>query len=841
MKKIFLFAAVFFTVTAGFAQIKSPEQFLGYQVGTRFTRHDKIVEYFKYIASAAPSIVKLEQYGETNEHRPLYLAFVSTADNINNLENIRLNNLRLAHLTKDKMMPTEQTPAIVWLSYNVHGNEAASSEASMLTLFALVDPANQQTKEWEKNTVIVIDPCLNPDGRDRYVNWYNSMVGAKYNPEYIAREHQEPWPGGRSNHYNFDLNRDWAWQTQVESQQRVAQFNKWLPQVHVDYHEQGYNDPYYFAPAAKPYHEVLTKWQRDFQVTIGKNHAKYFDKNGWLYFTNIRFDLFYPSYGDTYPLYNGSIGMTYEQGGIRAGLGIITHEKDTLTLVDRVLHHFTTSLSTIEVSSQNASKLVQEFHTFYNNAVSGSIGQYKTYVIKNNPGDEQRIQSLMALLDKNNIQYGSASGSGKGYHYQNKKEENFTINSGDLVVTAAQPKAAMVKVLLEPQSKLEDSATYDITAWSLPYAYGLDAYATKQMIPVKMGDVLPGFVNNNAEDAYGYVIRWEGVASARTIATLLAKGVKMRFSQEPFAVNGQNFGRGSVIITKKGNAVFGNTLWKEVAAVCNENKVKMNEVNTGMVQKGFDFGSDLIHALIAPKVAMLTGEAVSSTAAGDVWSFFDNELNYKLTLINATDFNRIDWSDIDVLILPDGYYRFLNDKESSAQFKQWIEKGGRVIALENAAAQLTKQDWSILKSKTEDEDKSKEKNKDEYADLQPFENRERGPLANSTPGAIFKVDVDNTHPLMYGYPSYYYTLKMDDNVYEFMKDGGWNAGVMKKENQMSGYVGYKLSPRLKDGLLFGVQDLGNGNITYLSDNVLFRNFWENGKLMFCNAVFMVGQ
>ena len=842
MKKIFLTTFVSILISFCFAQIKSPEQFLGYKIGTRFTRHDKIVEYFKYIAEASPATVKLQQYGETNEHRPLYLAFISTTDNINNLENIRQNNMRLAHLAKDKMMPTEETPALVWLSYNVHGNEAASSEASMLTLFELVDPANNKTKEWLKNTVVIIDPCLNPDGRDRYVNWYNSMVGSNYNPDNIAREHREPWPGGRSNHYNFDLNRDWAWQTQKESRERVAQYNKWLPQVHVDFHEQGYNDPYYFAPAAKPYHEVLTKWQRDFQVTIGKNHAKYFDKNGWLYFTNIRFDLFYPSYGDTYPLYNGSIGMTYEQGGIGAGLGIITHEDDTLTLVDRVQHHFTTSLSTVEIASQNASKLVQEFHTYFNNAVSGSVGEYKTYVIKNKPEDAERIHSLIQLLDKNGIQYGTGSGSGKGYNYQNKKEEAFTFSKGDMLVSAAQPKAALVKVLFEPQSKLEDSATYDITAWSLPYVYGVEAYATKQMISAGPGTIVPDFVNNPSADAYGYVIRWQGISSAKAVAQLLEKGIKMRFSEEAFQVSGQDFGRGSVIITKKGNAAFGNDLWKTVSDICNQNSIQINAVTTGMVNKGFDFGSDLIHALKAPKVAMLTGEGVTSTAAGDVWSFFDNELKYKITLINASDFSRIDWNNIDVLILPDGRYRFLNDKESEAQFQHWIENGGRVIALESAVAQLSKQDWSVIKSRTEAKDEEGDnKKKDEYAALLPFENRERGPLSSSTPGAIFKVDVDNTHPLMYGYPNYYYTLKMDDAVYEFIKEDGWNAGVLKKENQLAGYVGYKLLPRLKDGLLFGVQDLGNGTVTYLSDNVLFRNFWENGKLMFCNAVFLVGQ
>ena len=332
------------------AQLKSPEEFLGYKIGTRFTPHWRIVSYYNHVAQAVPGLVKLQQYGETNEHRPLYLAFVSAQENISNLENIRLNNIRLASLSKDKMAAIENTPALVWLSYNVHGNESSSSESSMLTLFALVDPKNTQTREWIKNTVVIIDPCVNPDGRDRYVNWFNSVVGSQSNPRLDAREHREPWPGGRTNHYNFDLNRDWAWQTQVESQQRMAIYNQWLPQVHVDYHEQGINQPYYFAPAAQPYHEAITKWQRDFQTTIGKNHAKYFDQNNWLYFTREVFDLFYPSYGDTYPVYNGAIGMTYEQGGGGAGgLGVNTDEGDTLTLYDRAIHNFTTSLSKIEI------------------------------------------------------------------------------------------------------------------------------------------------------------------------------------------------------------------------------------------------------------------------------------------------------------------------------------------------------------------------------------------------------------------------------------------------------------------------------------------------------------
>ncbi len=712
----------------------------------------------------------------------------------------------------------------------------------MMTLFALNDPANTDAQSWLRNTVVIIDPCLNPDGRERYLNWFNSVVGKNYNPVNIAREHREPWPGGRSNHYNFDLNRDWAWQTQVESQQRMMQYNQWLPQVHVDFHEQGVNQPYYFAPAAQPYQEVITKWQRDFQETIGKNHAKYFDRNNWLYFTKEIFDLLYPSYGDTYPLYNGSIGMTYEQGGGPAGgLGANTDEGDTLTLYDRALHHFTTGMSTIETASLHAGELVKQYRKFFNDAVNGVVGEYKSYVIKNVPGDAERIAALMKLLNNNGIQYGSGSGSARGYNYQTKKEEAFTIANGDLIVNTSQPRAAMVKVLFEPETKLVDSATYDITAWAMPYVYGLTAYASRQSITVSTGKVLPDFVNNVPQNVYGYVIRWQGVASAKTVAQLLQAGVKLRFTETPFTANGQSFGAGAVIIIKKGNERFGNSIWKTVSDICNENEVKLNEVNTGLVEKGYDFGSSYVHPMNAPRVALLTGEGVSANAAGELWNFFDNELKYRVTLINASDVSRINWSDIDVLIMPDGRYKFLSDKDVAEQFHQWIENGGRVVALESAVSQLAKQDWSVIKSKNDADSNDAKKDKDDYSALLQFDCRERDMLSNSTPGAIFKVNIDNTHPLMFGYPKYYYTLKMDNSVYEFIREGGWNAGVLKKENQLAGYVGYKLNPKLKDGLLFGVQELGNGTVSYLTDDVMFRNFWENGKLMFCNAVFMVGQ
>lgn len=817
------------------AQLKSPGEFLGYSLGTRYTPHWKIVAYFQHVADQLPNMMQLQRYGETNEGRPLLLAFVSSPGNMQNLESVRQRNIELTQNAATRSS-YDGYPVIVWLSYNVHGNETSGSEAAMKTLYALVDPANQKTKDWLRSTVVIIDPCLNPDGRDRYVNWFNSVVGKKMNPERAAREHREPWPGGRTNHYNFDLNRDWAWQTQVESRQRAKIYHRWMPQVHVDYHEQGINEPYYFAPAVQPLHEVITQWQRDFQVTIGRNNAKYFDQRGWLYFTKEFFDLFYPSYGDTYPVFNGSIGMTYEQGGGGAGgLGVINDEGDTLTLFDRVEHHFTTSLSTIEVSAQHAGRLVSEFHRFFSEGLQRGVGEYKAYVIRNDSRDSERIAALLRLLDKNEIRYGRApsTGSSRGYNYQTGREESFGFLAGDIIVPGLQSRSAMVKVLFEPRSKMTDSATYDISAWSLPYAYGLTAFASRDRVP--FASFAASEISRNAETTYGYVLPWKGISTVRMVGQLLQRGILLRYAEQPFELDGHRFDRGAIIVLRTANSAFGPGLWRMVRHLADSNGIRIYPVSTGFVDMGPDFGSEKVRPFRAPRVALLTGEGVSPNAAGEVWHFFEKELDYPVTLINANDFGRVNWTDYNVLIMPSGNYRFLNEKQQADELKNWVNRGGRLIALEQAVSQLARAEFGIRLKKTEEE-----KDTSEYQPLRVFENRERDFISGITPGSIWKVELDNTHPLAFGYPDYYFTLKMDDNIYEFIRQGGWNVGVLKQSGQVAGFVGARLQNRLRDGLLFGVQNMGEGTVTYLADNVLFRNFWENGKLMFCNAVFLVG-
>ena len=829
--------------------LESPEKFLGYPQGSRYTSHYQIVQYFKAVAASQPGKVKLFTYGNTYEGRPLTVAFISTEENIRNLENIRLNNLRLASLKKDNIQGTESTPVLVWLSYNVHGNEPSSSEAAMKTIHALLDPASPQAGNWLKNTVVVIDPCINPDGRDRYANWQNGVANLVPDPNPQSREHREPWPGGRINHYYFDLNRDWAWQTQTESKQRMKLYNEWLPQVHVDFHEQGYNQPYYFAPAAEPYHEVITPWQREFQQMIGKSNAKYFDQKGWLYFTKERFDLFYPSYGDTYPTFNGAIGMTFEQGGgPRGGKAVQVEDGDTLTLADRIEHHYTTGLSTIEVSSLNAARLVKEFRKFFSDGINGNALEYKYYIVRTKSSMGNEGGTLGEYLRNNGLEYGftTTKTTAKGFNYLSGKEESFTINQNDLVIPAQQPRGAMVKVLFEPISKLSDSATYDITAWSLPYAMGLEAYAVKDKLALgglisKLSST-PGLaVTDNSKAAYAYVIPWTGIGSATLLSQLLKAGVKMRYAENSFEINGRKFEKGSLIITRAANKSQGEKLFS-ILTQCIIQSPDFHEsimpVSSGFVDKGFDIGSDRVRFINAPRVALLSGEGVSPNSTGEIWHFFEQQLKYPVSVFNANDLGQINWKSFDVLILPDGNYRFLNDKALMEDLKSWVQQGGRLIALENAVNQLSNQEWSIKKKKT---DTIKEPTKIDYSVLKKYEDREKDFLSNSIPGAVYKVELDNTHPLAFGYATSYYTLKQDDNLYEFIRDGGWNIGVIKKNSYVTGFAGVNTKEKLKDGMVLGTQDFGRGTIIYFADDPIFRGFWENGKLLLANAIFMVGQ
>lgn len=837
----FLAFGLFFIALSAKAQedVQSPSGFLGYELGTHWTPHYKVLNYFRHVAEISP-MVELQQYGTSNEGKELVIAKISSVENMSRLTEIRTNNLRRTGLVDGE--PSGDRIAVVWLSYNVHGNETSSSEAALKTIYELVRPGNSETKQWLQNTVVIIDPMINPDGRDRYVHWYTETAAGRQNINRDAREHREPWPGGRTNHYYFDLNRDWAWLTQKESRHRTEIYQQWMPHIHVDFHEQGINSPYYFAPAAVPFHNAITEWQRNFQFTIGKNHARYFDENGWLYFTREVFDLFYPSYGDTYPIFNGAIGMTYEQaGGGSAGLGVLKEEGDTLSLKDRLMHHYTTGLSTVEITSKNADRVIEEFAAYYQTSRNNPEGEYKTYVIKSDTTDA--LTDMLGLLEQHKVQYGQATESGtySAYNYRSGQAERVEVKERDLVISAYQPKSVLARIFFEPQPELEDSLTYDITAWSLPYAYGLEGYALSDHIswePVQIDN--PNIVNELGGKAYAYLAEWKNLGDVKMLAGLLKKDIVVRYATEPFSIEGRNYSRGTLIITRAGNKNMGDRFDRVVQSVASNYNQEIYAVSTGFVSSGSDFGSSSVQFLERPNIALLSGEGTSSNRVGEIWHFFDRQINYPVTLIDTDYFNRVELDAYDVLILPSGYYGNILGDEQLGEIREWISNGGRLLAVQGANGYLAGKDGFSLSEKESGGDGEEEDETGDPGELDSYSERQRQRVPGSNAGSIYRITMDETHPLAFGYENEYFSLKLDTDSYSFL-ERGWNVGVVREDALMSGFVGHEARQELENTLTFGVQNMGNGAVIYMIDNPLFRGFWYNGKLLFSNAVFLVGQ
>lgn len=839
----FLLSLLAFYNFSNAQNLKSPNEFFPHRIGEQFTAHHQLVSYFRYVAEQKPEMVKLVEFGLTPEDRPQILAIITSKENMANIEQIRLNNLRRVGFESGK--PDNSNPiALAWLGYSVHGNEPAGSESSMQVIYELVSGKNKEAQSWLNNTVVLIDPSQNPDGYDRYTHWFRDVCNMLPDVNRSHNEHLEPWPGGRVNHYLFDLNRDWAWATQKETQNRINIYKKWMPHVHPDIHEQGLNEPYYFAPAAEPYHKYITPFQRQFQVEIGNNHAKYFDQNGWLYFTKEVFDLFYPSYGDTYPTFNGAIGMTYEQGGIGAGRAVITESGDTLTLKDRVEHHFTTSISTIEMTSKNAKRLVDNFTTFFSERNSNPVGEFKTYIIKAENG-LNKLQNITKLLDLHKIQYGAIANIKKvtAFDYITQKEMSAEISNQDLIISAYQPLSTLTQVLFDPKSELSDSLTYDITTWALPYAWALEAFATKQKIDIEKSFTLPNYQTNLKENPkpYAYVCAWKSVYNVRFLSKALHAGIVVRTATMPFEVEGKSYSAGTLIVTRADNKDLGERFDQDMQLFARLEQQEITGVKTGMVTSGYDFGSSKVRVVKAPKVLLFSGDGVSNNAFGHLWNYFEKDIEYNVNIIPIERFKRVQLSDYDVIILADGSYNF--ETTHFDKLKTWVSSGGRLIVLEEAITAFEEQKgfsiskYADKKAKEAAEELAEKENP--FLRLETFADFERRSLSTLIPGAIFKLKIDNTHPLGYGLSNSYFSLKTNTLRYAYMKDGA-NVGRIEGDPQVIGFAGSKVRPLMKNSLVYGVQPLGKGNIIYMLDSPVFRGFWQQGKLLLGNAIFMVG-
>jgi len=840
MKKPLLatLVSVISLLTVSSQSVKSPDEFLGYELGTQFTYHHKAVEYFKYIADNSP-LAEYREYGSTYEGRPLVVCFVSNKENLVNLEEFRKNNLIKTGLLKGEF--TGKQIPIIWLAYNVHGNEAVGMEAAMKTLYKLVSDSTHTVSEYLKGSIIVIDPCQNPDGHDLYTGRYRSSMNYVPDPDGQSYEHNQGWPGARSNHYMFDLNRDWTWQTQGETQQRLSLYKQFMPQVYADFHEMGPESTFFFAPAADPWHDALTPWQHEFHKLMGSGNAAMFNEKYKLYFTKENFDLFYPSYGDTWPLFNGAMGFTFEQGGGGAsGLAYKQESGDTLTLKERIDGHFTASMATIKVSYDNREKLVSEFNKYFEENENKPLSIYKSVIIKGS-NEKSNIGSLLQLFDRNQIRYsysGSIGKKFKGFDYVSNKDGEVTIEKGDILISAYQPESRLLGVLFEPDSRSTDSITYDLTAWSLPYVYNLKAFAVNERISTDTGKVEQKKIINEVgkNNVYAYVVNYSGFDELKFIAALYNKKIKLRYSLKPFTLNGVSFNRGSIIIARGDNKNLKGDFDQIITKTANECQVKVIPSATGLVDTGKDFGSGYSPLMKSRSVAMYCGDGTSSTGVGEIWYFFERELNYPVTLINTSNAATADLSDYDILILTSANYSKLKDT-----ILDYIKRGGRVIALENAisifAGEKTTSLAKSIETKSDELKVSEKKVKSDDTTLlkrYEYENDRRYSLSDRSAGSIYKVKIDDTHPYSFGLGKEWFIMKRTAG-YPFLKTGS-NIGYILDKEPIAGFAGFKYKDKIKSTLVIGSEKIGSGEVIYITDNPYFRAFWKSGRVLLGNTI-----
>lgn len=818
--------------------LKSPDEFLGYELGTQFTYHHKADEYMKYIADYSP-LAEYRSYGTTYEGRPLSVCIISSEENLALLEEYRKNNLVKTGLATGDF--TGKQIPFVWLAYNVHGNEAAGMEAALKTLYTLVSGKHQDLAEYLKGCIVIIDPCQNPDGHELYTVRYRNSRSLFMNPDNNAWEHKQGWPGSRANHYMFDLNRDWTWQTQTETQQRLALYNQFMPHIHADFHEMGPESTFFFAPGAEPRHNVITPWQHEFHKLMGKANADLFDEKYRLYFTKESFDLFYPSYGDTWPLFNGAMGFTFEQsGGGVSGLAYKLKSDDTLTLKERIDGHLTASLATIKVSYDNRDKLISEFNRYFDNNSNNPAFKYKSVIVKGS-NEKSNINDMLELFDRHQIRYSFAGSQGKkfrGFEYTTDKEGELIIEKGDILISAYQPQSKFVEVLFEPDSKASDSITYDLSAWALPYVYNLKAFAIRERIPADTGKVVKENIVNPAGTSrpYAYIVDYHGFDELKFIAALYMKDIKLRYSVKPFKTDGKNFNRGSIIVARGDNRSSGDKFDAIVKQAADECRVRLVPAQTGLVENGKDFGS--AHSPLRKKrsVAMFCGEGTSSSSAGELWYFFERELNYPVSLINTKDAPGVDLSAYDLLIMPSGSYQGLKDT-----IMDYVKRGGRVLALENSISVFSGSKSTSLSKAMETksaEDKAAEKKvrSDDTSHLKRFDYtiENRYAISSRSAGSIYKVKIDDTHPYAFGLGKEWFIMKRTAG-YPFLPSGN-NIGYILDKEPLSGFAGFKYKDKIKNTLVIGSENIGKGEVIYITDNPYFRAFWKSGRALVGNVV-----
>jgi enhancing lycopene biosynthesis protein 2 len=670
------------------------EKVLGYAPGERIASHAHIMRYFEALAASQPKRVKLLDYAKSWEGKKLIIALIGNEQNIARLAEIQSGMKRLADPRKtpdaDAAKLFTSLPAPAMLAYNVHGNEISGPDAAMMTAYHLLAAKNDKIVDSIlANTLVMIDPTQNPDGRDRFVHNFEIAEGLEAAANPAAAEHNEPWPGGRTNHYMFDMNRDWFALTQPETKGRIKTLLEWYPLVFVDLHEMGGESTYYFAPEAIPYNPHIVKNQREALYWFGKNNAKWFDQFGFRYFTREVFDAFYPGYGASWPIYYGGIAMTYENASAR-GLAWEKSDGTTFTFAQSVQKHFVASVSTLETTAQYRKQLLENFYQYRKTAVEeGKTEANKEYVLLRK-GDVSAADKLADLLVNQGIEVRQSRDA--------FSVEGTQAPAGSYLISAAQPMKRMLRTLLDKDTKMEEDflkeqerrrkkkqrdEIYDVTGWSLPVQYNVEQIISKSAITTPADPVLPGKPRpgkvEGGKATVAYLVPWGSQASARFLAGAFQENLRVLSAGKPFTQGGKKYPNGSLILQVKENP---ESIHDAVSKLAASSGADVIATNTSWVDEGPNFGSNNVAVLKKPRVAIIWDSPVSGGSAGAAAFVLERQYNYPVTRLRARSVGGADLSKFDVLIVPEAFGSLAGELGGGVRrIKDWVSNGGVIVGL----------------------------------------------------------------------------------------------------------------------------------------------------------------
>ncbi|MBI4469301.1 MAG: hypothetical protein HY650_08280 [Acidobacteria bacterium] len=877
-------------------RIPAARTVIGQDLGERFTPFHRMENYLRALADKSDR-VRLTDYGETFEGRKLYLMILTSPENHARMAEIRSN---LGRLSDPRRIQSEDeldrlvanTPVVVWLSYTVHGDEASGTEAALQFAYHLAAATDEATMQVLRDAIVILDPCQNPDGRERFVAFQNSIAGRNPNPHRAAAEHSQPWPGGRHNHYLFDLNRDWFALTQTETRGKVSAMTEWHPQVHADLHEMGSDSTYYFAPPMAPYHENVPAQMKTWWSTYGRGNAAAFDARGWPYFVRETFDAFYAGYGDSWPVFGGIVGMTYEQAS-SAGLVIRRSDQTELRLRDAVWHHFVASWATCATATRHRKEQLRDYYLMRKSAIEeGVSGPLRFYLIPPGP-DPGRTAKLIGRLMKQGIEVLRARSPLLPVTLRelNGTEVKRTeLPGGTFMLPLAQPLSRLARAILEQDAKLdpkfireerarldagEESQFYDVTAWSLPLAMGVQTFSTSDDLR-SAGDLIsaPPAVTGSVsggEARVAYLLRYDSNDAARALIDLLHHGYKVHVARKGFRLHEAEYPRGTLVLFTGLNPPSLHRFLREAVIRL---PVQFQAVDDAYTEEGISLGSPNVVFIKSPRVGVIYDSPASPTSYGWIDYLLGEQYRFPFTSIRAADLPGVDMKDFDVLVFPNeesggmGYRGALGEK-GIEKLKRWIEAGGVFVGIKGGARFAAQQGVKIS-SIHEGEPKPEEEDEEEEGAEESVPQAEAGgaakrrvskppktagpaageepagatgssddrPPLEETPGAMLRIRLDPHHFLSFGYGEETPVLVASKLLFHPSKEKRHNVGTYAAADRLrvSGFIWDHMRERLAGKLYLSDESSGEGRVILFADDPNFRGFWDSLNRLFLNAL-----